>query len=64
MKTYCEENNDNVFNYVPLTFHIKGEENDFEEIAIFEESIDSKKEKEKLLWIVKPGENSNRGCGI
>ncbi len=55
MKTYCEENNDNVFNYVPLTFHIKGEENDFEEIAIFEESIDSKKEKEKLLWIVKPG---------
>lgn len=64
MKTYCEENNDNVFNYVPLTFHIKGEENDFEEIAIFEESISSKKEKEKLLWIVKPGENWNRGCGI
>lgn len=24
----------------------------------------NKKKKEKNLWIIKPGENSNQGCGI
>jgi len=29
MKSYCDEHNDDVFNYVPLTFHIKDIEEDF-----------------------------------
>lgn len=29
MKAYCEERNDNVFNYVPLTFHAQGPDYDY-----------------------------------
>lgn len=57
MQEYCTRLGTNVFNSVPLTFHVKDsiEHISFQEFA------------EKCgtdVWIVKPGENSNRGCGI
>ena len=44
---------------IPLTFHIKSQSDP--EFQTFCQQFDRKK---KGIWIVKPGENSNRGCGI
>lgn len=81
LREYYSLIGDNVFNYVPLTFHIrKGmkdpEYNRFVEYykrrakTIIKESKEEdeegvkKKTKTRNIWIVKPGENSNRGQGI
>lgn len=44
----------------PVTFHIKDGVEDPE----FQKLADCFKEFPHSVWIVKPGENSNRGCGI
>ena len=72
MKTYYESLGDNPFDYIPLTFHIKDgvysqEFNNFlAEYNRIEESIQCSDSKRKPhnIWIVKPGENTNRGSGI
>lgn len=48
---------------IPLTFHIKSQNDpDFKN---FEEVFNKfKQKKQSNIWIIKPGENSNRGCGI
>jgi tubulin monoglycylase TTLL3/8 len=66
-----------VFDYLPLTFHIKnGLEDDSwykflkyyykrsKEVKKYNEEQGDKNGKEYNSWIVKPGENSNRGNGI
>ena len=69
MKTYFECLGEDLFKYLPLTFHIQEGSNDpqfdlfnkrFEE---FQNDTTSKK-KFQNVWIVKPGENTNRGNGI
>ena len=45
-----------------MTFHLEAEEPDIGPVLRYEEECQS--QGEKLMWIVKPGENSNRGCGI
>ncbi len=69
---------DDPFQYIPLTFHVQkfGDEewnrfieayNDREEdMKKKKENVEKvgKKKKEKNLWIVKPGQNSNQGNGI
>lgn len=54
---------------VPLTFHVtKGSQD--EEFTKFTEYFDSlaagskRRGKAQNVWIIKPGENSNRGNGI
>lgn len=59
---------------MPLTFHVKEGLNDpqfqkFEQL--YNDAVGSKEtvlenypKFGKNLWIVKPGENTNRGCGI
>ena len=74
LKKYYEAVDDNPFDYIPLTFHIQQEGDkewqNFERTfrSRLEEcgkkSLEKKRKKEKNLWIVKPGENSNQGCGI
>lgn len=68
LKNYYTALNKNVFDYVPLTFHIKNGHNDLELINLESEfkSIEIEKSKTRMqnLWIIKPGENSNRGQGI
>lgn len=62
MKEYYEQQGLCVFKdkVFPVTFHVKDglEDKDFQKlIQCFEEFPNS-------VWIVKPGENSNRGVGI
>ena len=67
MRLYYDAIKEDVFNTVPLTFHIKGSASDPEYKVFdkyFNELKNSGNKKEKNIWIVKPGENSNRGVGI
>jgi len=48
---------------IPVTFHIKSQ-NDPEYANFVRKYSELEKKKHANVWIVKPGENSNRGCGI
>lgn len=72
MKIYYEATGQNPFDTIPLTYHIKEGEND-REFLKFVDTFNNPQNNEVLnkypkygnsLWIVKPGENTNRGCGI
>ncbi|OMJ66932.1 hypothetical protein SteCoe_36053 [Stentor coeruleus] len=68
LKNYCQALNLDLLDFVPLTFHITLGEKD-PEFAKFVEAFNNnfdneKKKKSNNVWIVKPGENSNRGQGI
>lgn len=61
MTLYYEKCNKNVFDYLPLSFHVSdagsnGYKNFVENYR--------KQKTNRNLWIVKPGEFSNRGTGI
>lgn len=63
LKIYCQQRSLNVFDIVPLTFCVKGINDS--EFAAFENSFRHKEEcQEENVWIVKPGEFTNRGNGI
>jgi tubulin--tyrosine ligase len=65
MKTYCEVLGKDLFDLVPLTFHVKSEEDpEFSAFLHHFHQLESQKPAVKNVWIVKPGENSNRGNGI
>ena len=75
MKVYYEAIGKEYHHYLPLTFHIKEGLNDpqflkFEQLyhdaqeANKPTILDQFPKFGKTLWIVKPGENTNRGCGI
>jgi hypothetical protein len=72
MKCYYEALGQNTFDNLPLTFHIKEGDMD-KEFMRFQEVFNDPDSNAVLakypnlgnsLWIVKPGENTNRGCGI
>lgn len=72
MKIYYESLGQNPFDTLPLTYHIKEGEND-REFHKFTETFNNPGNNDTLkkypkygnsLWIIKPGENTNRGCGI
>jgi tubulin monoglycylase TTLL3/8 len=72
MKIYYDATGQDTFDHLPLTFHIKEGLAD-REFLKFEECYNNASSSETLqkhpamgreLWIVKPGENTNRGCGI
>jgi tubulin--tyrosine ligase len=75
MKVYYEAIGKDYYQHLPLTFHIKEGITDpqyqkFEQL--YHDASDPSKETVldqvpkfgKQLWIIKPGENTNRGCGI
>lgn len=86
MRIYYEAMNKDVFNAVPVTFHIKEglEDAEFSRFKqyYFKEEDEIKKQKDakknpdggivatetasarRNIWIIKPGENTNRGNGI
>lgn len=82
MRLYYEAMGRDVFNALPVTFHIKEgmEDSEFTRFKTyyFKEEEEIKKQKalpkpiegmsessiKKNIWIVKPGENTNRGNGI
>lgn len=68
LKQFYEHNGKKVFDHHPVTFHIVNGEDD-PDFPKFLENFNKyeklkKRKKCKNLWIVKPGENSNRGNGI
>ena len=72
MKQYYEVTKQNPWEFIPLTFHIKEGVNDKEYAKFLEvfhgntpmSSFGPVEKYGKSVWIVKPGENTNRGCGI
>ena len=72
MKIYYESVGQDWCSVLPLTFHIKEGPNDKEFLRFVELFKDYESGKGtvqfdklgKQIWIVKPGENTNRGCGI
>jgi len=74
MKSYYEAVGEDPFLSLPVTFHVKAGLQD-PEFSIFKKYYDNfqlklkEKEakgekKETNIWIIKPGENTNRGIGI
>ncbi len=71
LQRYYQIMGEDPFNTLPLTFHIRQGVGD-PEFVRFTEYYDQLEEKrksegktaEKNVWIIKPGEYSNRGCGI
>lgn len=72
MKVYYEATQQSTFDYLPLTYHIKDGLTD-SAFNKFEQTYQDPAAHPDLakyptmgkdLWIVKPGENTNRGCGI
>ena len=73
MKTFYESTNQEWQEKLPLTFHIKEGVSDkefhrFQSVFRLEDAevLNSERYQAmgKSLWIVKPGENTNQGCGI
>lgn len=58
---YSEIEQIDPFTYLPHTYHIVPGEKDNLGIKRFKEE---QFEKTERIWIVKPGENTNRGVGI
>lgn len=58
MKEYYTKIGKNVFEYLPLTFHIDPGSLDYSQFLTYTQ------QHPNTLWIVKPGENTNRGSGI
>ena len=64
-----EHINEDPFKYIPLTFHVKDGivDKEFLKFVDYYNSQTKQMEEDKRLkniWIIKPGENTNRGCGI
>jgi hypothetical protein len=69
MSKYYQLQNKNVFDALPLTFHVaKGlEDPQFAKFLQAHSDFEDRQKKGediKNIWIMKPGENSNRGNGI
>ena len=65
MKIYYEAVGLDLFDFIPITFHVKEGINDkeYKNFELKHKSLNSDPSL-KNIWIVKPGENTNRGCGI
>ncbi|CAD8142301.1 unnamed protein product [Paramecium pentaurelia] len=69
MKAYYESQNINVFDNLPVTYHIKSldglEYKQFlDAYKERQQLINSEQDKRRNIWIIKPGEITNRGNGI
>ena len=62
LKNYYSAIGENIFNCTPRTFHITTGESDPEFLKFSQHYFNET--KKKTTWIIKPGENSNRGNGI
>lgn len=59
MKRFYQAVQKNVFDYLPVTFHVNNEDDlEFNNFLRYYSTVPNS------LWIIKPGENSNRGNGI
>ena len=64
MKTYYEAMHEDPFDSLPVTFHVKDGLSD-QHWQDFTDYYDNRMDNKQLnMWILKPGENTNRGQGI
>ena len=63
MRNYYEALGQNPYNSLPVTFHIKTGLDD-PEFEKFKQTYDETTDPKSNIWIIKPGENTNRGNGI
>ena len=70
MKNYYDKSGQDVFDVMPLTFHIKSGSQDDHDFMNFQQYFNEINQQQKTdinasnVWIIKPGEFSNRGYGI
>ena len=69
LKAYYDSIGEDVFQILPLSFHIKDGllDKEFSRFIDFyqqEERDIAHGSKKRNIWVVKPGENTNRGVGI
>jgi len=67
LRKYCEVTGESLLDLIPLTYHISYGLADIELLRFLDEQTtisESGGRKLKGIWIVKPGENTNRGTGI
>ena len=67
MKNYYDSIGQDVFSVHPVSFHVKDKQDpEFLKFLVNFKHLEKRKVKNKVknVWIVKPGENSNRGQGI
>ena len=63
MKNYYQAVGEDPFDALPVTFHVKDGLNDLNWKA-FSDYYDHQMGGKLNMWILKPGENTNRGEGI
>jgi tubulin---tyrosine ligase len=64
LKNYFENINKKTFDFIPLTFHVKSLVNDIGFIEFQDYYNRVLSTDDKNIWIIKPGEDTNRGKGI
>ena len=68
MRDYCSRQNLNVFDYLPVTFHIENGHRDPEYLRFLAsfQTFSQQKDEQRCcnMWIIKPGEGTNCGHGI
>lgn len=69
LKRFYDLQGKNVFTIIPQTFHISGgvEDPHYADFLAHFRSLEERKRTDKdfrNMWILKPGENTNRGNGI
>ncbi|CAD8150662.1 unnamed protein product [Paramecium octaurelia] len=69
MKAYYESQNINAFDNLPVTYHIKSQDGPeyqqfLEAYRERQQLITLEQDKRRNIWIIKPGEITNRGNGI
>ena len=63
MRFYYEAIGQDPFHALPVTFHVKSGLDD-QEFVRFTQQFESALGEKSNIWIIKPGENTNRGQGI
>lgn len=64
LRNYYAKKGKNIFGVVPVTFHVKSAGKDKNFLEFTEYFKEQEKNRMNNIWIIKPGENTNRGKGI
>lgn len=66
MQRFYKANDQDPFTVLPLTFHIRRgiDDPEFAGFVEYYEKLRASSGRQRNIWIIKPGEYSNRGCGI
>lgn len=64
LNNFMKMQNRDIFEFIPVTFHVNGKKDqEYQQFMEMYRGLEIDKKTENV-WIIKPGENSNRGKGI